>query len=284
MKMKHLSVFLCLMLVVSACNNDKKEAEARLMEAQRFYEQNDWPAAKEVLDSLKAYYPKQVKSLRKALALMRTIELKEQERNFFYCDSLLTVRLEEAGALSGKFVLEKDEEYQDIGQWISKKQPLERNIERSYLRSQVNETGEFALVSVFFGKKAISHNSLKISANDGSFVETATIARDGGNNFSFTDNDNVSEIVTYLTERDGGATAFIVQRPKDRIKVEYKSDGKTRYTAYLAEGDRKAITETFEYAAVLSDIECLRRELEKAKNRIEYLKVKLSENVKENEE
>ena len=277
MKIIRFFVFLCITLAFEGCNSDKKEAEARIAEAQRLYELNDWPAAKQELDSLKALYPRQTESLRKGLTLARTIELNEQERNFTYCDSLLTVREKEAQIVSGKFLLEKDEEYQDIGQWIFKNQTLERNIERSYLRSQVSEKGEFALVSVYFGKSAISHNSLKASANDGSFAETTAIARDGGNNFTFIDNGNVSEIVTYLAEKDDGVTAFIVQRPKERIKIEYKSDGKSKLAIYLSDGDRKAITETFEFAAVLSDAEHLKWELEKTKSRIEYLKVKLAE-------
>ena len=276
--MKQLHILLLIIAVVTTgCGNEKKEAEARLATARQLYETDQWAAAKQELDSLKALYPTQVEAQREGLTLMRTIEMNEQERNFAYCDSLLTVKEEEARKLSEKFVLEKDEEYQEIGLWIYKNQRVERNVERSYLRSNVNEKGEFVLASVYFRKGAINHNAIKASLNNGEFAETAVIPRDGGRNYSFIDNGNTSEIVSYIIEKDGGVTSFIVNHPKERIKIEYKSDGKTKHTIYLTDGDRKAVSETFEYAAVLSDIEHLKRELEKAKSRIEYLKLKLSD-------
>ena len=270
-------LFFLIAVVAAGCGSENDAAEARYAAAQQLFQAGQWAEAKQELDSLKALYPKQVGALRKGLTLMRTIEMSEQERNFAYCDSLLTVKLDEAQALSKNFVLEKDEEYQEIGQWVYKNQRIERNVERSYLRSNVSEKGEFALVSVYFGRGAINHHALKVSVNSGNFAETAGVQRDGGNNYTFTDNGNVSEIVSYFTEKDGGATAFIDQHPKERIKIEYLADGKAKHAIILADGDRKAITETFGYAAVLSDIEHLKRELEKAKSRIEYLKVKLSD-------
>ncbi|MDD6209754.1 MAG: hypothetical protein PUB21_04010 [Bacteroidales bacterium] len=271
--MKRLYLLICLFAVICGCNNDKKDAEALLNEARQYYEANEWEIAKQKLDSLKSRYPKQVEYLKDGLVLMRSIELKEQERNFAYCDSLLSVKEEEAKELSKNFILEKDPQYQDIGTWVHKRQKLERNVERSYLRSSVNENGKYALISVYFGKGPIRHNSLKVSAKDGSFAETAAIPYDGGNNFSFNDNGNTSEVVTYNTEKDGGVSAFIYQHPKEKIKVEYK--GGKNYIIYLADNDRKALRETFEYAAVLSDIDHLKKELEKSQSRIAYLKLKL---------
>lgn len=272
--MKYLYILLCISIAICGCNNDKKEAEAKLSQAVALYENNEWEAAKQELDSLKTQYPKQVESLKKGLELMRNIELKEQERNIAYCDSLIAVKQEEAQKLSGKFIMEKDPDYQDIGTWIHKSQKLERNIERSYIRNNVNEKGEYALVSVYFGKGPIQHNALKVSIKDGSFAQTETVPRDGGRNFSFTDNGNTTEIVTYNTEKDGGVSSFICQHPKDRIKIEYL--GKKNYVIYLADKDRKALIETFEYASVLNEIEKLKKEVEKSQIRIEYLKQKLS--------
>ena len=273
--MKHLFIFLCISFAIWSCNNDKKEAEAKLDQALAFYENNEWEAAKQELDSLKVQYPKQVESLKKGLELSRNIELKEKERNIIYCDSLIKVKQEEAKKLSGKFIMEKDAEYQNIGTWVHKSQKVERNVERSYIRNNVNEKGEYALVSVYFGKGPIQHHSLKVSTKDGSFAQTEIVPRDGGRNFSFTDNGNTTEIVTYNTEKDGGVSAFICQHPNDRIKIEYQ--GRKNYIIYLNDKDRKALMETFEYASVLNEIERLKKEIEKSEVRIEYLKQKLSQ-------
>ena len=53
------------------------------------------------------------------------------------------------------------------------------------------------------------------------------------------------------------------------------------YTLYIADGDKKAIAATFELATVLSDLENLQKEKEKATKRIAYLKSKLESNTEE---
>ena len=52
-------------------------------------------------------------------------------------------------------------------------------------------------------------------------------------------------------------------------------------TTTPADGDKKAIAATFELATVLSDLENLQKEKEKATKRIAYLKSKLESNTEE---
>ena len=257
----------------TGCNNSEKEAQSRLDRAQLLFNQNELFAAKSEIDSLRSLYPKEFKVLKEGLVLMRQIELKEAERNIAFCDSLLPIKIEEAETLSKGFVFEKEAEYQEIGNYIRKQQTIEQNVERSYVRCGVNEKGEMYLASVYFGSRPIEHTRIKISTGDGLYAETASIPYDGGVNYRFKDLGNTTEIVTYKGDNSMDAIKFIYANEKSRIKVEYT--GGKPFSIYMADADKKAIIETYNLATVLSDIENLTNEKDKATKKIAYLKGKL---------
>lgn len=260
-------------LSLTACNKAEKEAQARLNNAKGMYERNEFFAAKSEIDSIRLLYPKEFKVLKEGLSLMRQVEMKEAERNIAYCDSLIPIKTEEAETLKKGFTFEKDSVYEEIGNYIWKQQTIERNVKRCYIRSGVNEKGEIYLASVFYGGAPINHTSLKVSTKDGQFAETAAIPYDGGVNYRFKDLGMTTEVVTYKGEKGIDAAKFIAANAKERIKAEYT--GGKPYTIYIADGDKKAITATFELAIVLSDLENLQKEKEKATKRIAYLQSKL---------
>ena len=70
------------------------------------------------------------------------------------------------------------------------------------------------------------------------------------------------------------AVKFIFANKEKRIKVEYT--GGKHYILYIADADKKAIASTYELAVVLSDIEKLTKEKEKATKKLAYLEKKLS--------
>lgn len=264
-------------ITLAACNQTEKEAQARLDNARSMYERNEFFAAKSEIDSLRALYPKEYKVLKEGLALMRQVELKEAERTIAFCDSLLPIKIEEAETLKKGFAFEKDSVYEEIGNYIWKQQTIERNVQRCYIRSGVNEKGEIYLASVFYGGAPINHTGLKVSTPDGQFAETASIAYDGGVNYRFKDLGKTTEVVTYKGEKGLDAAKFIATNVKERIKAEYT--GGKPYTLYIADGDKKAIAATYDLAIVLSDLENLIKEKDKSTNRIAYLKNKLESNA-----
>ncbi|WP_075556323.1 hypothetical protein [Parabacteroides timonensis] len=264
-------------ITLAACNQTEKEAQARLNNARSMYERNEFFAAKSEIDSLRALYPKEYKVLKEGLALMRQVELKEAERTIAFCDSLLPIKIEEAETLKKGFSFEKDSVYEEIGNYIWKQQTIERNVQRCYIRSGVNEKGEIYLASVFYGGAPINHTGLKVSTPDGQFAETASIAYDGGVNYRFKDLGKTTEVVTYKGEKGLDAAKFIATNVKERIKAEYT--GGKPYTIYIADGDKKAIAATYDLAIVLSDLENLIKEKDKSTNRIAYLKNKLESNA-----
>ena len=224
-------------LALAGCNNDEKNAQARLDNARSMYEQNEFFAAKNEIDSIRILYPKEFKVIREGLTLMRQVEQKEAERNLVFCDSLIPVKQQELEGLKKGFNFEKDSAYNEIGNYVSKQQTIERNIQRCYIRSGVNEKGEMYLASVYFGGKPINHTGIKLSIQDGLFAETPAIPYDGGLNYHFKDLGNTTEVVTYQGEKCEDAVKFIFANKEKRIKVEYT--GGKPYILYIADADKK---------------------------------------------
>lgn len=272
--MKKSAIYLVLMATLLAgCNGNEKEAQARLDKAKSMYERSEFFAAKNEIDSIRALYPKEYKALKGALALMRQVEAGEAERNIAFCDSLLPIKLQEVEELKKGFVFEKDSVYEEIGNYIWKQQTLERNVQRSYVRCGVNEKGEMYLASVYFGPRPLEHTGIKVSTKDGLFAETATIPYDGGVNYRFKDLGNTTEVVTYKGENGIDAIKFIYANQPERIRVDYV--GGKAYHLAMADADKKAIIATYSLGTVLSDIENMNKEKEKATKKIDYLKSKL---------
>ena len=71
-------------VALSGCNNDEKNAQARLDNARNRYERNEFFAAKSEIDSIRILYPKELKVIRDGLTLMRQVEQKEAERNLAF--------------------------------------------------------------------------------------------------------------------------------------------------------------------------------------------------------
>lgn len=274
--MKNLVISITLAsLVLTGCNNNEKAAQARLDNARSMYERSEFFAAKSEIDSIRILYPKEFDIIRKGLTLMRQVEQKEAERNLAFCDSLLPIKLQELDVLKKNFNLEKDSAYNEIGNYVSKQQTIEKNIQRCYIRSGVNEKGEMYLASVFYGGKPINHTGIKLTTKNDLFAETPAIPYDGGLNYHFKDMGSTTEVVTYIGEKCKDVVELIYNNPKERIRVEYT--GGKPYVLYIADADKKAIAATYELAVVLSDIEKLTREKEKSIKKLAYLEKKLTE-------
>ena len=241
-------------LLLTVRCNPPSEAKEWLSKAQTLYENQNYIAAKNLIDSIDAIYPREIEVRKEARTLMRHIERDESIRDIAYCDSILPIRLQEVEPLKKGFVFVKNEEYDKIGNYIWNTMTVERNLERSYIRCGVNEEGEMYMASLFYGTRPLEHTGLRLSIKDGVFAVTESIPYDGGLNYRFDDMGKTTEVVTYKGEhcKDAANLIYLIDN-KERVKAEY-TGGKTAYSLYLSESDIKAIKATYELALVLSDI------------------------------
>lgn len=125
--MKKLTIFFCGTLALAACGNGiEKKANEKLMVAQAAYERGDYEEAKSQIDSIKILYPKAFEARKAGQALMLDVETKAQQKTLAYLDSALRAKTEEFNAIKDKFILEKDAEYQQVGNYLWPTQTVEK--------------------------------------------------------------------------------------------------------------------------------------------------------------
>lgn len=257
-------------LFISCNSHEKQEKQAaeRIKHVEQLISEKSYNTAKIEIDSIHFLFPRLVDKRRIASALEDTIVRLESARTLAYCDSILPTKQHEADSIQRNFRFEKNEKYQDFGNYVYKTQQTENNTNRIYLKAYIDENADFYLISNYCGGK-IEHSSVEVSVND-LFAHTDTIDTSNASNHSFTDAGTRWEAVTFKNNADKGVSAFIAQYASMRIKVTLY--GKKSYVYYLADSDKKAITETYHLWVVKKDVAKLQKEIKKATLKIERIK------------
>lgn len=274
--MKKVTLLACLCCTLLSCENVEKKASEKLQTARAAFKRGDFSEAKMQIDSIKMLYPKAFEARREGIGLMQQVELKEQEKTLVYLDSLLQQKQGELDALKGKFTLEKDAEYQQIGNYLHPSQVIEKNLHRSYLRFQVNETGQMSMTSIYCGPSNIHHISVKVVAPDGSFAETPA----SKDSYETTDLGEKIEKADFKMGEDGNVMGFLYLNKDKNIKVNYQ--GERSYSTTMSPADRQALAGIYELAQILSSITQIKKEMEEANLKVEFVKRKMQE--RENKE
>lgn len=270
--MKKLIVGLCATLVLASCGNDaEKRANERLNTARTAFEQGDYNEAKLQIDSIKILYPKAFDARREGISLMQQIELKEQQQSLVYLDSILQTKQKEFESIKNKYVLEKDAEYQQTGNYFWPTQTVEKNLHRSFLRFQVNEQGVMSMTSIYCGGSNLHHFAVKVIAPDGSFAETPA----SKDSYETTDLGEKIEKADYKMGADGNVMGFLYLNRDKNIKVEYIGDRK--YTTTMTPTDRQALAGIYELSQLLSSIEQIKKEREEANLKIQFVTKKIEQ-------
>lgn len=278
-KMNNIKGIIYFLLAASffiSCESRKeleKKADIRLKHIQQLIDQNSLNVAKSEIDSINLLFPRLINKRRVAAALEDTILRRESTRTLAYCDSILPSKQHEMDSIQKNFRFEKDKIYQETGNFIYKTQQTEYNTSRIYLKTYVDENAEYYLISNYCGGK-LEHTTVEVSAKDLS-AHTDTIDTSNPDYHSFTNDGQRWEIVTFKNQADKGVVAFIAQN--NNLPVKVTLHGKKNYVYYLADADKKAITETYHLWIVKKDVVKLHKEIMKSKfiiDRIQRVKRK----------
>lgn len=276
--MKKAAFFACLCCTLFSCSNVEKKAGEKLQVAREAFERGDYSEAKIQIDSIKILYPKAFETRRKGIGLMRQVALGEQEKTLLYLDSMLQEKQKAVDAIKGNYVFEKDAEYQKTGNYLHPSQVIEKNLHRSYLRFQVDENGVMSMTSIYCGPYNIHHTAVKVTAPDGSFAETPA-AKDS---YETTDLGEKIEKADYKLGEDGNVISFLNLNKDKNIRVKYL--GERPYSTTLSPNDRKAVAAVYELAQLLSSITEIKKNMEEANLKIEFVKRKIAEEEKKEAE
>ncbi|MBR5277156.1 MAG: hypothetical protein IKU35_08495 [Bacteroidaceae bacterium] len=254
-----------LSFVAVSCGESIEEQAARSLQmAQAAFEGGDFQGAKLQLDSIKILYPKAFEARREALKLMREVELAEQQRNVACLDSMLGAkRAELEEMLKSGFTFEKDEKYQEVGNFMAASQAPMKNLNNTYLRAQVDEHGVMTVTSIYKGRP-IGHNKVKVSSGD-SYAESANPI----SNYTSKHMGVTTERVDFRLGKDEGIIGFIVLNSDKKIKVELIGNSTHSYT--MRGEDIKAIKSLYNLSFLLRSIEELEKQRGEAQRHIEFV-------------
>lgn len=273
--MKKLLFPIVLMFLVASCNDVEKQAEVKLQEAKAAFQQGNFDMAKQLIDSIKVLYPKAFDTRRASLALQREVELAEQQKLLSEIDAEIAEKQAAVEAVKDQFVLEKDTEYQRIGNYMAPSQTVERNISRSFLRFQVSEEGKLSMTSIYYGNGNIHHTAVKVSAPDGTSAQTPN----SKDSYETTDLGMHIEKADYKQGEDGGVIDFIAAHKDQNLKVEFIGD--RSYNTSMTAGDRQAAASISELASLLNRITALNQAKEEAQLKIRYIEKRIADKAAE---
>jgi hypothetical protein len=268
--MKNVFLFIVLCLACLACTDVEKQAAERLNMAQQAFAAGDYNEAKLQIDSIKILYPKAYNARKAGIGLMQEVELKEQQKSLAYLDSLLSTKQAEFNAMKGKFVLEKDQEYEAIGRYLHPSQVIEKNLNRSFLRFQVDERGAMSMTSIYCGSRNIHHTAVKVSTND-SFAQTPPSA----DSYETSNLGVQIEKADYKLGQDDNVIGFICLNKERNIKVEFV--GERSYSTQMTQADRQAADLVYRLSQTLSAITQLNKEIDEAKQKIAFIEKRMEE-------
>lgn len=273
---KRLIYLFCGTLALAACGNGiEKKANEKLSVARAAYERGDYEEAKLQIDSIKILYPKAFEARKAGQELMLEVETKAQQKTLAYLDSALQAKQQQLDAIKDKFVLEKDAEYQQVGNYLWPTQTIEKNLHRSYLRFQVNEQGIMSMTSVYCGSHNIHHVAVKVIAPDGSFAETPA----SKDSYETTDMNEKIEKADYKLGEDGSVIDFLNLHKDKNIRVEYRGD--RTYKTTMSPSDREAVANIYQLSKILSAIQQIKKEQEAANLKIQFIEKKKERKAQE---
>jgi hypothetical protein len=272
--MHKIILLISIILLLTACSdNGEKGALKRLVLAREALGIENFSEAKIQIDSIKLLYPKAFEARREGKRIMRQIELKEQQQGLAYLQKTLSEKQVAFEAIKNRFVLEKDAEYQDVGNYFWPAQTVEKNMNRSYLRFQVNEQGTMLMTSIYCGGNNIHHTGVKVIAPDGNFAETPA----SKDSYETSDLGARTEKADFPVGQDGNVIGFIYLNRNENIRVEYQ--GVKKYVTAMSATDCKAATELYELSQILSSIEKIKEEIKETNMHIEFVRKNIEKNT-----
>ena len=149
--MKNVIQILLTTLLFSCGPSDKDKAFGLLNEARIAMQQNRYNDAHTLIDSMRRTFPKEAACRRAALAFMDSLELNNAKYAFAKADSALTYKRLELEDMKKLFVLEKDDRFQSVGNYVVPSQA--GNKSRLKFFAEVNEEGTMQLVSIDASRK-----------------------------------------------------------------------------------------------------------------------------------
>jgi hypothetical protein len=211
--------------------------------------------------------PSKADLLRQQKAAKDSADWVHARRTLEVSDSLLQVLLPQADSLLRDFRYEKEDGYEDHGQYVHHLLRTDRNTARNYLQAVVRDDRVTVVRSFCYGSAPVRQQRVRISAGD-------LYAEAEGSNHLF-EAEGYHEILTVQDDDAVRLLQFVASRTDERLLVTAEGTGRVQYV--LQANEKKALAETCRLALVMKDIATLERAV-----RVAGLQIQKYEKRKEN--
>jgi len=275
---KILAIITVCAVLLGCAENVEKLAAKHLDNAKEAFSLGNFNVAKQEIDSIRILFPKAFETRRQGIRLMQQVEEAEQLRVIEYEDSMIAAATAAFEKIKDNYVFEKDEQYQDLGLYTIKSQAPNRNIDRTYIRAQVDELGRMTLVSSYRGSSYIHHDWLKLSVGE-LYVDTP----ESKDRHEFTDLGVYYEWLSFINGNDGGAAAFINANKDENITYTlYRKTGpESSHPVYrnlkLSKDDRYAIASLYDLSQVLLSLNEHKNLRNEAERHLNFIRSKMKD-------
>lgn len=275
---KILAIITVCAVLLGCAENVEKLAAKHLDNAKEAFSLGNFNVAKQEIDSIRILFPKAFETRRQGIRLMQQVEEAEQLRVIEYEDSMIAATTAAFEKIKDNYVFEKDEQYQDLGLYTIKSQAPNRNIDRTYIRAQVDELGRMTLVSSYRGSSYIHHDWLKLSVGE-LYVDTP----ESKDRHEFTDLGVYYEWLSFINGNDGGAAAFINANKDENItytlyrKTGPESSRPVYRNLKLSKDDRYAIASLYDLSQVLLSLNEHKNLRDEAERHLKFIRSKMKD-------
>lgn len=253
-------VILTLFAVFSfACSSKDEGAKLHLEAARNFYQQGKFDLAKQEIDSINLVYTKAIAERKASLGLLDSVRRGENDYTIKVCDSLITLYTPEVDKYKKDFIFQQNKEYQETGTFVPKITASGGTITGTTLRSGVGEDGVLYLESVFVGGQ--KHNQIKVSAKDGTFVQSLPVT-DEGLLYRFSNMGKSYEVIRFQGAHENGIAKFIYANKDNPLTIVL--EGKNKYTYTLSQTLKSAVSKSYQLSVMMLQLDSLKTEKEKA--------------------
>ena len=233
---------------VSCAENDRQKAEKVFAETEKLFAENNFGAAKILIDSIHKAFPRQVEFRRKCDTLSWKMTIAEIEVELPKLNAQIENDCLEAEKIAKNFKFFKDEKYQDVGDYEHISMNTAANAGRNYLKPITDEKGNFRFISTLVGRK-LNYRALRASVGD-TFVETQKASENSCNLYN--DFGVNYETALFNTETAKDFILFVMQNIDNQLKITLL--GENNFSYNLTKKDADIFAETYNFSILLKNI------------------------------
>jgi len=253
--------------ITSCTSEETKKAEQRLEQARKLYNDKQYEQSLRVLDSIQSWYPEEYTVLSKALEFQETVAREYHEGFIEQASKLLEKAEPQIEELSGNFYFTEGNGGRP-GAYEHKRQTVRNSWNRSFIKVNITEDGEYWLSSKYYGDHWLDHFCVKIYDRE-IYEFSDTIPLNDPDNRKLQDGNDKWETVDYKGNADSGITPFIIENMDRRLKVRFT--GKEHYYIIMETFDKEAVRDGYQLAQVLREVSDLRSKIERHRKELRVL-------------